>query len=331
MRSAAAAVILFATAAGAAPTKDPPLPAPDVSLQIEPRLATRFRVTITNKGSSPLRLVADVRLLRLTIESVAPTDAKKKKKPETSECTLPASMRGDDVLLTLPPGSKWVDEFDVRLHCLDLTEKLVEGATVTARFGWSLPKNAKLAAPFAVQPTTGDVAAAKEIVAAPIVLSSNVMPAPAVVNGAIAASGGGARSLGSGKDVDATIVLRNVSGEAKTLYARPQLVEARVINPRGQETPCNGPSMKPAPIIDFATKLANNGTWQATVSISHLCPDGTFDRPGLYQILPSITLPKMPQITNEVSGVVASTKPQLVRIETGSKPFYDAAPTIAKP
>jgi hypothetical protein len=272
-------------------------------------------------------------VLRLSIEPPPSTTPLKKgqKPPAPVECMLPGTMRSDDVQLTLPPNAKWVDEFDVRLHCLDRIDKLIEGATVTAKLGWAPPKNGKLAAPFAVVPTSPDLASAKEIVAAPLILSANVQNAPSPGKDPIVASGGASRSLGNGKDVDITMVLKNVSKESKTLYPRPQLVDARVINPRGQETKCTGPNIQPAPIIDFSTKLAPNATWQATVNLSHLCPDGTFDRPGLYQIIPMMNLPKMPQIANEVSGLVSADKPQLIRIETGSKPFFDAPPAVAKP
>ena len=343
IRATLVAVVLAVTSSAYAAKKEteaPALPAPDVTLRVEPVSGTRWRVAVVNRASTPLRIVADVRVLRFTIESPKPETPLKKgqKPPAPTECVLPGSMRSSDVTLTLPPQAKWVEEFDVRLHCLDRFDRLVEGATVTARLGWTAPKQGKLGAPFAVVPTSDDLASAKEIVAPPLVLDASITAAPAApatpktsAKGPIVASGGAARSVGSGKDIDTTILLRNVSSESHTLYPRPQLIDARVINPRGQQILCAGPPIEPAPIIDFATKLAPKGTWQSTVMLSKQCPSGTFDRPGLYQLLPLMRLPKMPQITNEVSGTIVADKPQLLRVETGVKPFYDAPAAIAKP
>lgn len=319
-------------ASGAKKEPPPPaLPAPEIVLRVEPGTSTKWRVSITNRAASPLRIVADVRVLRLTIEPPAPAFPLKKgqKLPAATECALPGTMRSADITLTLPPGEKWVDEFDVRLHCLDRIDKLVPGATVTARFGWAPPKNGKLTAPFAVVPSSGDLASAKEIVAAPLVLDA-ALPTPSASSGPIVASGGASRSVGNGKDIDTTILLRNVSAESQTLYPRPQLVDARVINPRGQETLCAGPPIEPAPIQDFVTKIAPKGIWQSTVILSKQCPDGTFDRPGLYLVMPLVRLPKMPKVINGISGTIIAEKPQLVRVETGIKPFYDAPPATAK-
>lgn len=312
----------------------PALPAPDVKLRVEPHANKPWRVEVVNSGSTPLRIVADARLLRLTIEPPPSTAPLKKgqKPPAPTECALPGSMRSNERTLTLAAGAKWAEDIDPRLYCLDRIDKLVDGAILTARLGWAPPKTGKLAAPFAVVPESADVASAKEIAAPSIVLDADMYAVkPNGGLGPVVASPGGARSVGSGKDATAAIVLRNIGAESHTLYARPQLVDAFVLNPRGQLVACKGAPVLPAPIMDFVTKLAPNGVWQASVPLDNLCPADTFDRPGLYLVTPTIHLPPMPQVQNEVSGDVSADRPQLLRVETGSKPFYDAPPTAAKP
>ncbi len=319
-----------------APPKEaaPALPAPDVKLRVEPHANKPWRLEVTNNSSTPLRVVADARLLRMTIEPPPSTTPLKKgqKAPAPAECALPGSMRSDERTLTLPPGGKWAEDFDPRLYCLDRTDKLVDGAILTARLGWAPPKGGKLSAPFAVVPESADIASAKEIAAASIVLDADMYPLKNNTGlGPIIAAPGGARSVGNGKDTDVTLVLRNIGAESHTLYPRPQLVDAMVLNPRGQVIPCRGAAIVPAPIAEFITKLPPKGVWQATVPLAALCPSGTFDRPGLYLVTPMIHLPPMPQVQNEVSGDISADRPQLVRVETGSKPFYDAPPAAAKP
>lgn len=322
-------------AAPAAPKKEvaPALPAPDLKLTVEPRPAKPWKVTVSNTGSVPLRIVADVRLLRLSIEAPPSTTPLKKgeKAPAATECALPGSMRSDERTLILAPGAKWSDEVDVRLFCLDRVDRLVDGAIVTPRYGWAAPKTGKLAAPFVVVPESTEVASAKELAAGAIVLDASQFTTPANGSqGPITAIPGGARSNGSGKDAEATIVLRNISKETKTLYPRPQLVDARVVNPQGQLVSCAGAAITPAPIAEFVTKLGPNATWQATVPLASLCPSGTFDRPGLYFVTPVIHLPPMPDTPKAVTGEIAAERVQLLRIETAPKPFYDAPPKADK-
>jgi hypothetical protein len=320
----------------------PPLPPPDVELRVEPRPGKPWKLEVVNKGSIPLRITADIRLVRLTI--VPPPDAtlppkkkgQKPKPPPSVDCVLPSVMRTADRTLLIPAGGKWSEEFDPRLHCLDRVDKLIDGATVTARLGWAAPKKGPIGPPFAVIPSASipGVAAAKEIAAASVALDSMYYPPPiSSANGPIVAEGGAARSFAFGKDVETTILIRNVDKSAHSIYPRPQSVDARVINPKGQLVACNGLPIQPAPIVDFVTRLAPKGTWSATVPLKSLCPEGTFDQPGLYQVTPIVHLPPLAALKakDDVYGDIAAYKPQLVRVETGDKPFYDVPPKLAKP
>jgi hypothetical protein len=144
---------------------------------------------IENEGTRWVRVPADVRLLRLTIES-GDTMSKKRDKPVS--CQVPASMRPDGFpeprALLLGPGDAYVETFDPRLFCFGKDAAAIAGgAIVRARFGWDAPKNAKkVDAPFAVQGTEFPAAVApqKQLTAPTIVLSyeppdAEPTPAPA--------------------------------------------------------------------------------------------------------------------------------------------------------
>jgi hypothetical protein len=241
-------------------------------------------------------------------------------------------MRSDGRVLELAPGASYVEPFDPRLFCLDRTKELVAGVKLTARLGWAAPKKGKLGKPFVVEPTKeGEVAAAKEIAGAELLLDADVLAPPAQGKPLkdLTAKAGGARSVFVGSGVDTTIVVKNEGTETRTLYPRPQLVDARVRNPRGVITTCGGPPITPAPVVDFVTKLPKHGTWSATVGLDNFCPQGTFDVPGLYLVMPVVHLPPIPEIESAVVGDLQAATPQLLRVETGKKPFHDAPPAAA--
>ncbi|MGZ3424225.1 MAG: hypothetical protein ACXVEF_42150 [Polyangiales bacterium] len=335
-------IFAVAAIADAAPKKppEPALPAPEVKLEVDVGATGKmWSMRVTNNGSTPLKLVADARLLRFEVEPLPDTTpppkkgAKKKQGPKTFTCELPGSMRSDGRTLELAPGASYLEIFDPRLFCLDRTKELVAGVKIKPALGWRAPKKGKLGKPFVVEPTKeGEVAAAKEIAGAELLLDTDVLPSPAQGKPMkdLTAKAGGARSVFAGSGVDTTIVVKNEGTVARTLYARPQLVDARVRNPRGVITTCGGPPITPAPVIDFVTKLPKNGTWSATVTLDNFCPQGTFDVPGLYLVMPVVHLPPIPDQADAVVGDLSAAAPQLLRVETGKKPFHDVPPAAAK-
>jgi hypothetical protein len=166
----------------AAPKADAaePLPEPAVRLWM---VATApqgpWTMRLDNEGEKPVRIPADVRLLRFEIEPdpyVAPSepaDSRPKKwvKAKTPAkplvCKLPAPLRPegfpDSSSLLLRPGESYVESFDPRLFCFGkgVTEKLAGGAVVHVRFGWEAAKKPAWSAkkkpdggPFVVEGTT---------------------------------------------------------------------------------------------------------------------------------------------------------------------------------
>jgi hypothetical protein len=157
-------------AGGAAPVEEaPPRPDPVIVKKVLDRtgesapdeaetLGVRFEVAemgpraqwamaVVNRGTEPVRVVFDPRLLVLEVEPPPPpTDTKPKKwapKPKTRICKLPDSLRPTRAdakfFIRLEPGQGMVEAFDPRLYCLPEkgVSPLVQGAQVTAKFGWA--------------------------------------------------------------------------------------------------------------------------------------------------------------------------------------------------
>jgi hypothetical protein len=357
-----AVAMLFAggvSSAGKKPPPAPKLPPPSVELRVEPRPQHAWVMMVTNTGDVPIKIVADARLLRFEIEPPREEDpeeatpppkgkkaAKKKKPDKPLECALPASMRSDARTLVLAPKSRYLEVFDPRLYCLDGAKKIVAGAKVTAKFGWAPGKAKTPAAPFVATAATPDsskeIGPAKEIVAGAFVVTEKsslvpvaapIFPTTTTTNTSatptikpLVAHSGTAHSALRGKDATITIHLVNASTETQIVYARPQIVDARVKSPRGVITVCDGWA-HPAPIVDFVVRLKPEAKWSATVSLASICPDGTFDVPGLYEIIPRMHADPISWEPKAVTGDIIADTPQLLRIEEGGKPFYDFPPS----
>lgn len=110
-------------------------------------------VALVNRGSEPISVVFDLRLLALEVTPPVPPPDEKSvrqriKPPKTVTCTLPKDMvpssENPELQETLAPGEGLVDSFDVRLYCMPRqgSNPLVPGATVTVSFGF--PEKTKL-------------------------------------------------------------------------------------------------------------------------------------------------------------------------------------------
>jgi hypothetical protein len=101
-------------------------------------------MAVVNRGSEPVRVVFDPRLLVLEVEPPPDPNAKKwAPKPKTRICRMPDELRptraDSHFELRLEPGHGMVESFDPRLYCLPEkgVSPFVAGARITARFGWA--------------------------------------------------------------------------------------------------------------------------------------------------------------------------------------------------
>jgi hypothetical protein len=191
--AALAAALLCAATAQAEPTDTgtPPaaarpgkksapeaLPEPALRLRVvAPSAKGLWTLHLENEGDRWLRVPADLRLLRLSVES-GDTMAKRPAKPAL--CATPAGLRSDAYpehnSLLLGPGDSYVEAFDPRLFCFGKAAAAVEGgALVRARYGWDLPARGakKVTPPFVVEGTTFPAAVEpKKVITAPALVLS---------------------------------------------------------------------------------------------------------------------------------------------------------------
>ncbi|WP_207213797.1 hypothetical protein [Sorangium cellulosum] len=163
-----------------APEPPPLPPAPARVWLIAPTPRGPWTLRIDNEGDRPMRIPADVRLLRLEIDTF---DQRKKKK--TFRCAAPAGLKPTGFperrALLLAPGQSFIERFDPRLLCFGKDEAaLTGGAVVRAWYGWGPPprwSRKPPAAPFAAESTDDPPAFAPAVgLAAPTMVLSHGRP-----------------------------------------------------------------------------------------------------------------------------------------------------------
>ncbi|WP_437511890.1 hypothetical protein [Sorangium sp. So ce1099] len=163
------------------PPAPPPLPpAPARVWLIAPSPQGPWTLRIDNAGDRPMRIPADVRLLRLEIDTL------NKRTKKTVRCAAPAGLKPSGFperrALLLPPGQSYMEHFDPRLLCFGKDEAaLAGGSVVRAWYGWGPPpkwSRKAPAPPFAAESTDDPPAFAPEPgLAAPTLVLSYGLPA----------------------------------------------------------------------------------------------------------------------------------------------------------
>lgn len=146
---ALAFVLAITAPAGAHPEEAESFPPPPVTLRIiAPSAKGSWLLRIDNEGEEPVRIAADVRLLRFEVR--VPSGEKTPKsltygggwQRRATVCDGPTAFGITDHFpagreLILEPGHSYVEEFDPRLICFDDDAKLlVPGAMVKPYYGW---------------------------------------------------------------------------------------------------------------------------------------------------------------------------------------------------
>ncbi|WP_437625197.1 hypothetical protein [Sorangium sp. So ce1151] len=163
------------------PPAPPPLPpAPARVWLIAPSPQGPWTLRIDNAGERPMRIPADVRLLRLEIDTL------NKRTKKTVRCAAPAGLKPSGFperrALLLSPGQSYMEHFDPRLLCFGKDEAaLAGGSVVRAWYGWGPPprwSRKAPAPPFAAESTDDPPAFAPETgLAAPTLVLSYGLPA----------------------------------------------------------------------------------------------------------------------------------------------------------
>ncbi|WP_437783235.1 hypothetical protein [Sorangium sp. So ce1097] len=162
-----------------APEPPPLPPAPARVWLIAPTPQGPWTLRIDNEGERPMRIPADVRLLRLEIDTL------NKRTKKTVRCAAPAGLKPSGFperrALLLAPGQSYMEHFDPRLLCFGKDEAaLAGGSVVRAWYGWGPPPKWSRKAPsppFAVESTDDPLAfAPAQGLAAPTLVLSYGLP-----------------------------------------------------------------------------------------------------------------------------------------------------------
>ncbi|WP_437280792.1 hypothetical protein WME90_09630 [Sorangium sp. So ce375] len=162
-----------------APEQPPLPPSPARLWLIAPSPHGPWMLRIDNEGERPMRIPADVRLLRFEIDTL------NKRTKKTVRCAAPAGLKPSGFperrALLLAPGQSYMEYFDPRLLCFGKDEAaLAGGSVVRTWYGWGPPpkwSKKPPAAPFAAQSTDAPPAFAPAVgLAAPTVVLSYGLP-----------------------------------------------------------------------------------------------------------------------------------------------------------
>ena len=345
-----------------------------------PPLGLRFEVlengsvlpwafAVVNRGTEAAVVAFDARLLTLEImlpvaEPEAPSakakaskPAKLKKPPKPVLCRLPADVVPNAVdpalAIKLEPGEGLVENFDPRLYCLGKAPwPLIEGAQVSARFGWPLKlkvtwkggKREELPAvqrePFVAEPmeAQGSLPGAeaseaserriKELSGTPFTLGPNFAELPKLPPGAAAPPPGLELSI-SGSDaanegvVTATTTFTNRGSRKKDLYFRRELITYEVSGPDGVFQCDAKPDLRSPADRSQVQSLRPGGKFSAVSRLIEMCPAHAFARPGLYLVHARFDAadPATELGFDAFMGRLVSAKPALVRVRHGELPF----------
>ena len=329
----------------------PALPPPDVALDLEPAAKGHlWTLRVKNKGSLPLRVVTDPRLVKITFPPAeSPAAGKSKKAPKPVTCVLPDDARpwGDGEARVLLPGKTYAQKFDVRMLCFgEAAAAALETAThFSASYGFPVSHGA-LVPPFVVGPVDGlepSIANAKEISLGDHELShpGAAQPASGTTPATPSAKNDPGKpsdelpppkltltqtarvDSGSAENAQITVSLKNESSRAVTLAFRPQTVSFEVTSPSGRRTTCGTPGMTGIG-RELLTTLGKDRQSALTLAIGRICPDGTFEERGLYAIGAKVDTRRTTVSGGEslslYSGAVSADKPTWLRVRTGRAP-----------
>jgi len=324
---------------------------------------------VVNRGTEAALIDFDARLLSLEIlppvpELEAPSGkgkglkpAKAKKPPKPLMCRLPADVVPSSVdpalSIKLEPGEGLVQNFDPRLYCLGKTPSpLVEGAQVSARFGWPVKMKVTWKAgkreerpgvqrePFVAEPSEaqgslpGSEASEpserriKELSGTPFTLGSNFASGAKPPVGVAAPPPGLELSI-SGSDaadegvVTATTTFTNRGRRKQDVYFRREMITYEVSGPDGVFQ-CDPQPDRRSPADRSAVQtLRPGGKFSAVSRLIEMCPAHSFARPGLYLVHARFDAvdPATELGFNAFMGRLVSAKPALVRVRRGELPF----------
>jgi hypothetical protein len=323
----------------------------------------RWLLALLNQGDTPVRVVADPRLL--WFEVAVPARRTKK-----TTCRLPGELFPSRVEhrveVVLEPGQAVADSFDPRLYCFAAGGQtaLVPGALIEPHFGWPAkekPKPAKRKAalaqapPFVATPATviegpnarvpsqdelcddPEAGCVKELTGESFALRSEYKAwssARLEADQKLRDDPGPVElELTQGSDAAAernatvTLKLKNRTERPLAVYFRRELVSFEVVGPDGALTCDPEPDLR-SPDRQAFERLRKGGSIAVVSRLVELCPSGTLARPGIYLVHARFDATQRGDDfdLDAFVGRVVSLSPAAVRVRTGELPFLRPRP-----
>jgi len=295
---------------------------------------------------------------------------KKAKPPKPVTCKLPPNARPDvpkaEFEVLLAPGDGVVDSFDPRLYCFSKKQRglLVGGAKVAAHLGFTektktvwkkgkretvvveqthpfvakrataIPELEKLAEEPVRDPGPGapssDKDAVKELIAPAIEVATQSAVAsetPHTEPFELVSTDGS--DAATGRQVTVAVSIVNRGKEPRHLYFRREGLSFKVSGPSGVVRCEPGPDVR-APDRQSFSSVKPGGRVSAVSRLIELCPDGTFDDPGLYLIDASFEATRTGANFgfSAYTGSLESHAPVAVRVQQGPRPYLPQHPPL---
>lgn len=356
--SVAVGVALLALTTPARADDDEP---PPLRLEVVAELGRPWKMVVTNVSKIDLRVPADARLLSLEVVPAPKAedfDPKKKHKPKAyvrgkmPVCRVPADMRapevGSDRMVVLKPGQRYVEVFDPMAICgtSKVGDTLGPGALVYPSYGYAPRKKDDDKPPFVAEPihaADDDEDAWKQILAPPVFLN-RPPEAPAAPGAADDDDEDDRRprvevttqervDSQSSSDLTVRATIKNVGERAALLHLRQDDLQFVVGTPGGFQILCRlGPQPRGA-VPDFFETWRPGRSRSYTTRLREVCPNGTFDRPGVYTAHASVFLRQTgdPQHLTAFVTTADAEHDTKIRVRKGKLPYHAAPPRVLGP
>lgn len=322
---ACASLALFAPAARA----DEPL----VEVTLSPWAAYdgaerpyRYIVEMRPRGSGPVEVVADRRLLAFTVR---PSEGRR-----TYTCRHPRAQRRASTgrVRTLTAGrgedATWREWIDLRMYCTGAAlTALAAGAEVQPRYGWPRRTQTRWIAR-APGARWRDFEGGAELPAftfpaQPAEITRRIGEGPTPIDLTLAPS-----SPATGASLVLRVALRAREGTER-VYVRPDAFAFRVSGPLG-DVVCRAEQGGGSPPPDLFRRITRRAAAREALDADFFCPDGSFELAGVYEITPEVTLRHsgeewgLDAVTGRFAGPTVA-----IRITLGERGYLEQIPERA--
>ncbi len=283
-------------AAQAGPAEAPPSA---LGFEVSPTPeAWRWRFVLSNRGSVPLPVVADRRLVWLEILPPPPAPGARpaRRRPRVARCVHDArpatNERAPEVVLN--PGQRHAETFDLRDQCnLRIPNCLVPGAQLVVHYGYPQARRARPRPSRSLVRDEGptvvnDLTTTVQVPALP----ASLVPAESHgVHGPEAAVGApslevsvrtGRAATGAGLGVSVSV--RNPSVHPVWALWRPTVFGFEVVGPTGRRVLCEEITRQPGAHLEHFVRFGGRSRRGMSLMLAQYCPLETFDVPGIYLV-----------------------------------------------